>query len=54
MVSGKGGGGVATTVGSVITEILQDHLRDHNLGWRLSEMIDEPLSFGVSQEEGVL
>ena len=54
VVSGKEGGGVATTVGSVITEILQDRVRDRNLRWRLSEMIDEPLSFGVSQEEGAL
>ena len=54
MVSGEGGSGFATTLGAVITEILQDHLRDRNLGWRLSEMIDKPLSFGVSQEEGVL
>ena len=54
VVSGKGGGGVATTVGSVITEILQDRLRDRNLGWQPSEWICEPLSFGVSQEEGLL
>ena len=54
MVSGKGGGGVATTLGAAITEIPQDHVQDHNLGWRLSEWIDEPLSFGVSQEAGVL
>jgi len=54
VVSSEGGSGLATTLGAVITEILQDILWDRNLGWRLSEMIDEPLSFGVSQEEGVL
>ena len=54
VVSSKGGIGVATTLGSVITEILQDCVRDRNLGWLISEMIDEPLSFGVFQEEGVL
>ena len=54
VVSGEGGIGVATTLGSVITELLQDRVRDRNLGWRLSKMIDKPLSFGVSQEEGVL
>ena len=52
--SNEGGIGMATALVTVITENPLDRVQDRNLEWPISEMIDEPLSFGVSQEEGVL
>ena len=45
---------MSTALVTVITESLLGRVRDHNLEWLSSKMIDKPLSFGVSQEEGVL
>ena len=50
--SDKGGIGIAMTLVTVITENLLDRVQNRNLEWPISEMIDEPLSFGVSQEGG--
>ena len=52
--SDEGGIGMATTLVTVITESCLDCVQDRNLGWPISKMIDKPLSFGVSPEEGVL